>query len=125
MPSVFFVGVDIACKQAKLAVDTLVTVETKKELARNRAIFRNNEELLEEIKNKIVEAVCLDVEPRALQYPSVMEKSFKRTEDAARYLSKLVASGIEVSHPDDAILGKDAHTVVATVYNLEQFIKCI
>ena len=125
MPSVFFAGGDIACKQAKLAVDTLVTAETKKELSRNQAIFRNNEELLEEIKHKIVEAVCSEVAPRGLQYPSVMEKSFKRTEDAARYLSKLGALGIEASHPDDAILGKDAHTVVSTVYNLEQFIQCI
>ena len=123
--SVFFAGGDLTCLQAKRAVEGIVTVETKQELERNRAIFRNNEELLAEIKQKIVEAVCKEVTPRKLSHPSTIEKSFKRTEDAAIYLSKLIASGISAVHPDDEILGKDAHSVVATVHNLDQFIKCI
>ena len=39
-----------------------------------------------------------------------MEKSYKRMEDAAKYLERLLASGIEADYLRDEILGKDAHT---------------
>ena len=125
IPAVFFAGGDITCKQAKMAVDGIVTVETKQELGRNEAIFRDNEELLAEIKSKIVDAVRMEVNPHKLQYPATFEKSYKRTEDAARYLLKQKDLGISASHPDDAVLGKDAHTVTSVAYNFDQFINCI
>lgn len=125
MPSRFFAGGDIACKQARRSVDAIVTVETKKELERNRAIFRSNEELLAEIKAKIVEAVKTHTAKKTMDFPATVEKSFKRIEDAAKYLSSLGSKGIGADYPYDDVLGKDAHTVVATVYNIEEFIKCI
>jgi D-amino peptidase len=125
MPSRFYAGGNIACEQAKRAVGQIVTVETKKELSRNEAIFRNNEELLAQIGQKIVEAVKTEACPRTLNFPSVMEKSFKRTEDAAKYLADLRSLGMDSKHPDDEILGKDAHTVVSTIYNIDDLIKCI
>jgi hypothetical protein len=54
-----------------------------------------------------------------------MEKSFKRTEDAAKYLEELLLIGIESDYLSDEILGKDAHTVQSTVYRIEDFIRCI
>ena len=57
IPSCFFAGGNIACAQAEKAVDGIVTVVTKTELFRNKADFRDNEELLAEIRCKIVEAV--------------------------------------------------------------------
>ena len=54
-----------------------------------------------------------------------MEKSYKRVEDAAKYLAKLLAAGIEADYLSDEILGKDAHTVQSTVYGIEDFIRCI
>ena len=125
MPSVFFAGGDIACQQARRAVCDIVTVETKREISRNKALFRDNEELFSNIKESIVKAVMTAASPRTLKYPSVFEKSFKRVEDAEKYLSKLQTLSIHADHPDDDVLGKDAHTVVSTIYKIEDFINCI
>ena len=125
MPARFFAGGDLACGQAKHAVKDIVTVTTKKELSRNEAIPRDNDELLAEIREKIVEAITTEAAPVPLTYPAVMEKSFKRVEDAAKYLQRLQALGFDSVHPDDEILGKDGHTVVSTVHNINEFIKSI
>ena len=124
-PSVFFVGGDIACKQAKRAVESIVTVPTKREISRNEAEFRDNEELFREIGEKIVEAVKAEHEYKTLDFPARFEKSFKRVEDTAKYLSHLRGKGLDSGYLDDEILGKDAHTVVSTVHNIEEFITCI
>lgn len=125
MPSVFFAGGDLTCKQAKRAVNEIVTVVTKTELSRNEAIFRDNAELVADIKENIVKAIHNDFEPKKLQFPAVMEKSFKRVEDAAKHLSRIKREGIVADYLDDDILGKDAHTVVATVNDIYEFIKTI
>jgi len=121
----FFAGGDIACVQARRAVGDIVTVETKKELGRNKADFRDNGELFSDIKAKIVNSVKVEAPLCKLEFPAVMEKSFKRTEDAAIYLSVLLSSGIDADYPYDEILGKDAHTVVSKVRGIEEFIRCI
>ena len=125
VPSCLFVGGDIACAQASRAIPGIVTVVTKHEISRNEAIFRNNEELFADIKEKASEAVQKDMPIYQLTYPAVMEKSFKRTEDAAKYLEKLRHIGIKADHPSEEILGKDAHTVQSTVYGIDDLIKCI
>lgn len=125
VPSCLFVGGDIACAQASRAIPGIVTVVTKRELSRNDAIFRNNEELFADIKEKASQAVKKDIPTYPLAYPAVMEKSFKRVEDAANYIAGLLDAGIEAAYLDDEILGKDAHTVRSNVYEIEDFIKCI
>lgn len=125
IPSCFFAAGDIACSQAQRAVEGIVTVVTKTEVSRNDAIFRDNEELLAEIREKIVEAVQKPLTPKCLEFPCTMEKSFKRVEDAAVYLEKQRSFGIEAAHPDDDILGKDAHTVVSVIRDMEMFIRSI
>ena len=125
VPSCLFVGGDIACAQASRAVPGIVTVVTKHELSRNEAIFRDNDELFADIKAKVSEAIEKDIPMYLLTYPAVMEKSYKRVEDAAKYLERLLASGIEADYLSDEILGKDAHTVQSTVYRIEDFIRCI
>lgn len=125
VPSCLFVGGDIACAQASRAVPGIVTVVTKHEISRNEASFRDNDELFADIKEKAVEAVTLDIPAYTLKYPAVMEKSYKRMEDAAVYLKKLCDLGIEADYLCDEILGKDAHTVKATVFGIDDFIKCI
>ena len=125
VPSVFFAAGDIACAQARRAVPDIVTVVTKRELERNRAVFRDNEELFAEIGREIVRAVSREAQTRKLTYPATVEKSFKRVEDAAKYLTKLTGYGICADHPEDEILGKDAHTVRATVHDIDAFIRCI
>ena len=124
VPSVFFAGGDIACAQAKRAAADIVTVVTKKEISRNEAHFRDNLELLSEIREKIVEAVSRDMSYKKLEFPCTVEKSFKRTEDAAAHILHLESFGIKGEHPCDEILGKDAHTVVATAENIVEFIRC-
>ena len=54
-----------------------------------------------------------------------MEKSFKRVEDAAKYLSRLRSRGIEAEHPEEEILGRDAHTVVSVLHSMDDFIASI
>ena len=125
IPACFYAGGNIACAQAERAVEGIVTVVTKTELSRNQAVFRENEELLAEIGEKIVEAVNMPLVPHPIAFPCVMEKSFKRMEDGMAYLAGLRAMGIEADHPDDDILGKDAHTVAAKVCDMDTFIRCI
>ncbi len=125
MPSRFFAGGDIACRQAKRAVNNIVTVETKKEISRNEAIPRDNEELLQEIKTQIVKAIQTEDTPCKLKFPVVMEKSYKRIESAAKYLEYMRSCGIEADYPDDEVLGKDAHTVVSTLRSMDDFLKSI
>lgn len=125
IPSCFFAGGDIACAQAARAVPGMVTVTTKREISRNEAEFRDNAELLSEIGEKIVEAVKADREYQKLTFPAIFEKSFKRVEDAAKYLARLRGKGFDSDHLADDILGKDAHTVVTTVNSIEEFISCI
>ena len=62
---------------------------------------------------------------RKLTFPAVMEKSFKRTEDAETYLNKLRSLGIDADYLSDEILGKDAHTVVSISHSINEFISCI
>ena len=125
IPSVFFAAGNIACSQAKRAVPHIVTVTTKYELSRNEARFRDNEDLLADIRRQIIAAVTMEADPLKLSFPAEFEKSFKRVEDAAAYLIRLKNSGISAEHPADDILGADAHTVVSTVQDMLQFIICI
>lgn len=125
IPSCFFCGGDIACSQAQRAVEGIVTVVTKTELSRNQAVFRDNEELFADIRDKIVEAVSKSAPVNPLEFPCTMEKSYKRVEDAAVYLTRLRSAGIEADYLCDDILGKDAHTVTSSVRNMDEFIRCI
>ena len=124
LPSIFFAGGDIACAQAKRAVPDIVTLQTKKEISRNEAIFRDNGELLAEIRDKIVEAVNKNASYKTLDFPCTVEKSFKRMEDAAAHIIRLEGFGIKGEYLEDEILGYDAHTVVATANNIVDFIWC-
>lgn len=124
LPCRFFAGGDVACRQASRSIPHLVTVVTKTELGRNRAIFRSNEELLSEIGREIVKAVSAEGEVRTLAFPATLEKSFKRVEDAEIYLQRLKSYDIDADYPDDEILGKDGHTVVARLRNAQDLVKC-
>ena len=101
------------------------TVITKKELSRNEAIFRDNDELFAEIKKEIIEAVNESAPVKKLSFPAQMEKSFKRVEETAYYLLKLQENNITAQYLTDDVLGYDAHTVKATVNNIDEFILCI
>ena len=125
IPALFFAAGDIACAQARRAVPHIVTVVTKYEKSRNAADFRENADLLAEIRAKITEAVAQKAIPRKLTFPAVFEKSYKRVEDAAIYLSRLQQRGIAAEHPADELLGRDAHTVVSTVQDITELIACI
>ncbi|MBQ9797160.1 MAG: M55 family metallopeptidase [Clostridia bacterium] len=125
VPSVFFAAGNIACAQALRAVPEMVTVHTKYELERNKAEFRNNDDLFADIRKCIVAAVNREVPLNQLTYPAIFEKSFKRMEDAAHELKKRKQAGITAEHPLDDLLGRDAHTVVSTVHNISEFIASI
>jgi len=125
MASVFFAGGDITCKQALRSIPHLTTVVTKKEISRNEAEYTDNNLLFEEIGKKIVEAINTEKPVLPCPFPAKFEKSFKRTEDAAKYLLRLHENNIDADYLDDSILGKDAHTVVSKIHNISEFIICI
>ena len=125
MPSVFFAGGDLTCKQAKNTVPEIVTVITKKELGRNKAVFRDNEELFADIKKSIKLAVQKDAKVNRITFPFVFHKSFKRTEDAEWHFNQYKPKNLDVDYLDDDIMGKDAHTLVIKVNNLDEFLKVI
>lgn len=124
-PSVFYCAGDIACAQAKRAVSGITTVVTKHEISRNEADFRDNSELFYEIREKIVSAVKSSHDYKTLSFPAVFEKSFKRVEDAGKYLTRLKNRGIDADYLSDEVMGKDAHTVQSTAHNISEFIACI
>ena len=125
MASCFFCGGDITCKQAERTIPGIITVVTKKELSRNSAEFRDNNELLADIKTSIVKAINTEFTPKKLEFPAIEEKSFKRTEDAAEYLKTLKEQGLNSDYIDDEIMGKDAHTVATEINSIFDLIKCI
>ena len=103
----------------------IFTVVTKKEISRNAAEFRDSGELLADIRKTGVEAAKSSVPFKTLDFPSTVEKSFKRVEDAALYLEKMQGFGILAFYPEDDILGRDAHSVVCEVRDMDEFIKSI
>ena len=125
IPCCFFAGGDIACAQAARAVPGIATVITKTELERNRAVFRDNSELLPEIAQTVVRAAADPPAPKRTAFPCVFEKSFKRVEDAAVYLSRLRALGLPAEYPSDPVLGSDAHTVRTQVRDTGELVNCI
>ena len=125
IPSCFFAGGDIACTQARRALPDIVTVVTKREISRNEAEFRDNGELLEDIRNGVVEAVQKQIAPKVLEFPARFEKSYKRIEDTAIYLRRLSERGISAEYLKDDILGRDAHTVVSVIHDITEFAACI
>lgn len=125
IPSRFFAGGDVACRQAKRSINEIVTVTTKKEISRNEAVFRDNDELFTDIRKMIVQAVKTKANPHPLKFPATLEKSFKRVEDAEKYLIRLHSLGINANYLDDDILGKDAHTVVSIINEIGDLIKCL
>jgi D-amino peptidase len=124
-PSVFYCAGDIACAQAKRAVSGITIVVTKHEISRNEADFRDNSELFDEIREKIIESVSSEHGYKKLDFPAVFEKSFKRVEDAEKFLARLKGRGINADYLSDEVLGKDAHTVVSNVRNIGEFIASI
>ncbi|MBQ1194973.1 MAG: M55 family metallopeptidase [Clostridia bacterium] len=124
-PSVFYCAGDIACAQAKRAISGITIAVTKHEISRNEADFRNNSELFDEIREKIVSAVKSSHDYKTLPFPAVFEKSFKRVEDADKYLNRLKSRGVDADYLSDEVMGKDAHTVQSTVHNISEFIACI
>lgn len=125
IPCVFYAAGDIACAQAKRSLEHIVCVETKREISRNEAEFRDNDGLFKEIGEKIIQSLDVPAIVKKLEYPALFEKSFKRIEDAAKYFCKLKGLGLDCYYPDDEILGKDAHTVITTVNDVLEFTRCI
>ncbi|MBE6760930.1 MAG: hypothetical protein E7551_01425 [Ruminococcaceae bacterium] len=125
MPSVFFAGGDLTCKQAAASVPDIITVVTKEEISRNKAIFRNNDELLAEIKEKIQLAVNKEATLKRLIFPLVFEKSFKRVERAAEFMEDCISFNLDADYLSDEVMGKDGHTVVINIKDINEFLKVI
>ncbi len=123
--TLFFAGDDKACAQAKASVPHIATVITKYGKSRNEAEYRDNGELLTEIHEKIAETLSEPHELKLLTYPTKLEMSYKRTEDAAKCLARRRERGIVCDYPADDVMGYDAHTVVCEIGSFEEFVRAI
>ena len=112
---VFFSGDDKACAEAKAHIPEIVTVETKKGISRNKAIFRDNEGLLSELYEKAKLATALRVEAKKLEFPLTFEIRYTRMEDAENALNISLSEGMKCYY------NGDAHTVLYIVEKLSQF----
>jgi len=111
---VFFAGDDKACLEAREAVPGIITVETKKGISRNKAIFRPNDELLPKLYEKAKLAAKLTPEPEKLLFPIRLEVRYTRMEDAEKALEAGLAMGIRCRYENDA------HTVIYRLENINQ-----
>ena len=123
--TLFFAGDDKACAQAKASVHHIATVITKYGKGRNEADFRDNGELLAEIKETVARAVNEPHELKILTYPATLEMSYKRIEDAAKYMARRLERGIKVYYLPDEVMGYDAHTYVCEINSFEDFVKAV
>lgn len=117
---VFFAGDDKACLEAHAAIPGIVTVETKKGLSRNKAIFKDNESLLSEIYEKAKLATKAETEVQKFRFPLAFEVRYTRMETAEKALHEALSDGVVASYQGDA------HTVLFVVENIRQFdaIRC-
>ena len=112
---VFFAGDDKACLEASKVIPGIVTVETKKGLSRNKAILRDNAELLREIYEKAQAAAELRIAPERLSFPLAFEVRYTRMETAEIALLEAKACGVNAAYVGDA------HTVLFVLENIRQF----
>ena len=97
---------DIALKEIKELVPNIVTVETKKALGRNKAEFKDETAVLEEISATVKKAVNLKTTVPEIEVPMLVEMRYTRTEHAEEFLQKAQKMGL------NARFFEDAHTIV-------------
>ena len=117
---VFFAGDDKACLEASLAIPGIITVETKKGISRNKALFKDNTVLLDEIYEKAKLAANLRLATEKFSFPFAFEVRYTRMETAEKALEEARADGVVCFYQSDA------HTVLFVIENIEQFdsIRC-
>ncbi len=119
IPPLFCSSDDVCVGQALAVEPRMNTVITKIGKGRNSAVFRDENEVLAEMREKAEDCVRLKIAPEKLAFPSELEVRFTRSEDALKRLDKVRRYGIS------ADFGEDAHTVVAALKkfaDLESFL---
>lgn len=114
LPSIFVAGDNVLISQVLEFNPQVVTALTKTGTGRNSAIFRDEKELLEDIYQGVKKAVKKNIEIKKLKFPCEFEVRFTRMEFAKEMLDQ------KIKVVPQAKYGEDAHTLVATVENIQQ-----
>ena len=114
---VFFAGDDKACLEARTEIPGIITVETKKGISRNKAVFRDNDDLLAEIYEKAKLAANLRLQPERFAFPFSFEVRYTRMETAELAINEARDMGVVCYY------SCDAHTVCYLVENINHFDK--
>lgn len=116
IPVLMVVSDDKGCAQAKAFLPDVACVATKTGLSRNKAILRDSEDVLAELKQKTAQAVSSGVKPVKLVFPSTLEVCYSRTEDAEKALACFSSLT-----PNAACYTVDARTVKYTLSDIRSF----
>ena len=104
---------DIALEEIKELIPNVVTVETKKALGRNKAIFKEQSLVLEEISSAVKKAVETETSLSDLSMPLKVEMRYTRTEHAEEFLQKAKNLCLAAEYFEDA------HTIVFTTERID------
>ncbi len=104
------------CSSDKVGTDQALSIEpkmqtviTKYGTGRNTAIFRDKDEVLEEMYEKALACTKLSISPRKLTFPAKFEIRYTRAEDAEKKLKQVLSYGQEMR------FGEDSHTLVGSL----------
>ncbi|MBQ8342680.1 MAG: M55 family metallopeptidase [Clostridia bacterium] len=113
VPSIFAASDDVCVGQLLERSPQTETVVTKIGISRRRAQFRDENEVLAEIRAGVKRALAKDIQPIKLAFPCEMEIRYTKQEIAEKNYERLSAK-VPVRW------GEDAHTVCATLNDIDE-----
>ena len=119
IPSLFCSSDDVCISQALAVEPQMRTVVTKYGKGRNEAVYRDEETVISEMYEQAVACTRLNIQPKKLSFPAILEVRYTRTEDAKKRLEMVSKFGLRAEY------GEDAHIIVSTlesIVDLESFI---
>ena len=109
VPALFASADDVALSQIQAFTPEIVTVVTKYAKGRNSAIFREREDVLQDIYKGVQQAMRIQGKPRTFTYPCNLEIRYTRMEYAASQFEKIAP------HLPSVQYGEDLHILKATL----------
>lgn len=112
--SVFVASDDVCVGQVRDYDENIVTAVTKIGTGRNSAVFKDPQVVLQEIAEGVKLAATAEIHTKKLCFPCQVEMRFTRVEFAA-YEYENMRSQLPA-----IVYGEDAHTLCATVHNVDE-----
>lgn len=114
IPSLFSACDNVCCEQIKEFDDKITTVVTKIGQGRNSAIFKDENELLQEIYVSVKKALKNGVVAKKLHFPVTFKVRFTRMEFAKEMYERMIKDVPQLKW------GEDSHTIKAEINNIQE-----